>query len=63
MSEKKLMIPRATMLPQERKLRSQLAQLLSQQGLLRGSFLLRRRVCGKSPTADVRAARSTRAFL
>ena len=31
----------------ERRTRSRLAQLISQRGLLRGSLLLRRRVCGK----------------
>jgi hypothetical protein len=35
------------MTPQERQLRSQLAQLVSQRGLMRGSLLVRRRVCGK----------------
>jgi hypothetical protein len=32
---------------QERRARSRLAQLISQRGVLRGSLLLRRRVCGK----------------
>ena len=31
----------------ERRLRSQLAQVVSGRGLIRGSLLLRRRVCGK----------------
>jgi hypothetical protein len=31
----------------ERRTRSRLAQLISQRGILRGSLLLRRRVCGK----------------
>jgi len=32
----------------ERKTRSQRAQLVAQRGLVRGSLLLRRRVCGKA---------------
>jgi hypothetical protein len=34
--------------PAERHARSRLAQLASQRGLLRGSLLVRRRVCGKA---------------
>lgn len=36
------------MSPVERKARSQLAQLVAQRGFLRGSLLVRRRVCGKA---------------
>ena len=35
------------MSPQERAFRSELAQLVSQRGLIRGSLLVRRRACGK----------------
>ena len=48
MSDKKPVIPRAKMSASERHARSQLAQLISQSGLIRGSLLVRRRVCGKS---------------
>lgn len=47
MSDTTRSIPRSKMTPQERQLRSQLAQLVSQRGLMRGSLLVRRRVCGK----------------
>ena len=36
------------MTPPERHARSRLAQIVSQQGLIRGSLLVRRRVCGKA---------------
>ena len=48
MSVTKATIPRAKMTARERQFRSQLAQLIDQRGLLRGSLLVRRRVCGKS---------------
>jgi hypothetical protein len=41
-------IPRGKMAAAERQARSQLAQLVSQRGIVRGSLLLRRRVCGKA---------------
>ena len=47
MSGKRQAIPRAKMSPQERTVRSQLAQLLNQKGFLRGTLLVRQRVCGK----------------
>jgi hypothetical protein len=47
MSDKKLNIHRARMSPPERRVRSRLAQLVAQRGVLRGSLLVRRRVCGK----------------
>ncbi len=47
MSDTTRSIPRSKMTPQERQLRSQLAQLVNQRGLMRGSLLVRRRVCGK----------------
>ncbi len=47
MSDKDRPIPRATMSVRERHIRSELAQLLSQKAVLRGSLLLRQRVCGK----------------
>ena len=40
-------MPRSKMTPQERQFRSQLAQLVNQRGLMRGSLSVRRRVCGK----------------
>ena len=48
MSEANPIIPRARMSAKERRFRSQLAQLIDQRGLIRGSLLLRRRRCGKS---------------
>ena len=47
MKEKTPPIPRFHMSPDERKARSQLAQLVSQRGLMRGSLLVRRMKCGK----------------
>lgn len=47
MSDKDRPIPRASMSAQERRLRSELAQLIDQKAILRGSLLVRRRVCGK----------------
>jgi len=47
MPDTKAVIPRSKMTPQERELRSQLSQWVGQQGMLRGSLLVRRRVCGK----------------
>jgi len=40
-------IPRTKMSPRERSVRSRLAQLLNRQGFLRGTLLVRKRVCGK----------------
>jgi len=48
MSDKKSDIPRAGMSAAERRARSQLAQLLSQRGVMRGTLLVRTRRCGKS---------------
>jgi hypothetical protein len=47
MSDRKRIVPRSKMSARERRTRSRLAQLISQRGILRGSLLLRRRVCGK----------------
>lgn len=47
MSDKSPLIPRASMPSKERRFRSQLAQLIDQRGLIRGSLLVRRRRCGK----------------
>ena len=41
-------IPRAKMSSQERGFRSKLAQLIDQRGMLRGTLLSRKRVCGKA---------------
>ena len=54
MSDKKRDIPRARMSAVERRARSQLAQLLSQRGMMRGTLLVRTRRCGK---ANCRCAR------
>ena len=54
MSDKKSDIPRARMSAVERRARSQLAQLLSQRGMMRGTLLVRTRRCGK---ANCRCAR------
>jgi hypothetical protein len=40
-------IHRAHMSPAERQARSQLAQLLSERGVIRGTLLVRKRKCGK----------------
>jgi hypothetical protein len=47
MSDRKRAIPRGKMSAEERRFRSELAKLVSQCGILRGSLLPRRRVCGK----------------
>jgi hypothetical protein len=47
MSDKERIISRTGMSAPERQARSRLVQLLSQQGVMRGSLLVRRRVCGK----------------
>jgi hypothetical protein len=41
------MVSRTGMPAPERQVRSRLVQLLSRQGIIRGSLLVRRRVCGK----------------
>jgi hypothetical protein len=48
MSDKVRNIPRSKMTAPERQLRSQLAQLVNQQGLMRGSLSVRQRACGKA---------------
>jgi len=48
MSDKNGRIHRAQMSPTERRARSQLAQLLSQRGVIRGTLLVRQRRCGKA---------------
>lgn len=47
MSDKRGQIPRSRMSAAERQARSQLAQLLSQRGVIRGTLLVRQRKCGK----------------
>ncbi len=47
MSDKERILSRAGMPAPERNARSRLVQLLSRQGIIRGSLLVRRRVCGK----------------
>ena len=47
-------IPRSKMTAPERHARSQLAQILSQRGVIRGTLLVRKRKCGK---ANCRCAR------
>jgi hypothetical protein len=48
MSDRICGIHRAKMSPAERRARSQLAQLLSQRGVIRGTLLVRKRKCGKA---------------
>ena len=48
MSDRRQLIPKGEMSGQERQLRSALAKLLSQQGIIHGTLSLRRRACGKS---------------
>ena len=47
MSDKRKTIPRAKMAASERDRRSRLARLMHGAGLLRGTLVLRERVCGK----------------
>ena len=47
MPDREWVIDRCKMSAGERRTRSQLAQLLSQRGVMRGTLLERRRVCGK----------------
>ena len=54
MADKNGSVGRAQMSVAERRARSQLAQLLSQRGVIRGTLLVRRRKCGK---ANCRCAR------
>ena len=54
MAAKKDEIARSKMTAAERRTRSQLAQLLSQRGVIRGTLLVRKRKCGK---ANCRCAR------
>jgi hypothetical protein len=48
MSDKDRAVSRSSMPVPERRARSRLVQLLSQRGIVRGSLLTRRRVCGKA---------------
>jgi len=48
---------------EERKFRSQLAQLIDQRGMLRGTLLLRRRVCGKPTCKCARGAKHESLYL
>ena len=54
MTERKSGISRSKMTAAERHARSQLAQVLSQRGVIRGTLLVRKRKCGK---ANCRCAR------
>jgi hypothetical protein len=47
MADSKRRIPRTHMTADERHARSQLAQVLSQRGVIRGTLLVRKRKCGK----------------
>lgn len=47
MSDTRNVIQRGKMSPEERRLRSQMNKLLSEQGVLHGSLIRRRRVCGR----------------
>ncbi len=54
MADRETEIPRSKMTAVERHARSQLAQVLSQRGVIRGTLLVRKRKCGK---ANCRCAR------
>ncbi len=54
MADTKSSIPRSKMTAAERHARSQLAQVLSQRAVIRGTLLVRKRKCGK---ANCRCAR------
>jgi len=56
-------IPRARMSGGERELRSALNRLLSGQGLIHGTLLSRRRVCGKPNCRCVRGQRHESLYL
>jgi len=47
MSDSERSIPRTSMSPEERRLRSRLRQILNRSGVLHGTLVRRRRVCGK----------------
>ena len=63
MSEAARKIPRGKMPADERRLRSELNKLLSQQGLLHGSLVRRRRVCGKANCKCTRGHRHEGLYL
>lgn len=55
-------IPRAAMPEPERRLRSQIAQLVAGAGLLHGSLVVRSRLCGK-PTCHCAQGKGHRALI
>lgn len=57
------MVSRTGMPAPERQARSRLVQLLSQQGIIRGSLLVRRRVCGKPGCKCVRGQKHESLYL
>ncbi len=63
MSDKDYPIPRGAMSVQERHTRSELAQLLSQKAILRGSLLVRQRVCGKANCKCARGEKHESLYL
>ncbi len=63
MSDKKRSIPRGSMSAEERRLRSELNKLLSRRGVMRGSLLRRRRVCGKPNCKCVRGQKHESLYL
>jgi hypothetical protein len=63
MSDSNPVIPRGKMSAEERRVRSQLAQLIGQRGLIRGSLLVRRRVCGKPTCRCTRGASHESLYL
>lgn len=63
MSVRERAIPRTALSVQERRLRSQLRNILSNSGMLHGTLLLRRRVCGKPNCKCVRGHKHEGLYL
>lgn len=63
MPDTKQLIPKGKMSGQERRLRSALAKLLSQQGIIHGTLSLRWRVCGKPNCKCARGDRHEGLYL
>ena len=63
MAEAKHSIPRGRMGPAERACRSRLAQLVTQEGLMRGTLQVRMRLCGKPNCKCTRGERHRSLYL
>lgn len=63
MSERERSIPRTAMSAQERRLRSELKKILDRSGVLHGTLLSRKRVCGKPNCKCVRGHKHQSLYL